>query len=187
MQGALLVLMLVAGSPSDAVLEQRVRALSQQLRCLVCQNESLADSQADLAADLRTQIREQMMAGRSDSQITTFLTDRYGDFVLYRPRVKPQTYTLWFGPFVLLGLGCFALFRFLKRWPSLKVSTVSAKDRRRATELLRIGNDPNVNVYREQLAEMEADLRSGLMPREQFDRDREELDRRVLEDCRNTG
>jgi cytochrome c-type biogenesis protein CcmI len=64
---------------------------------------------------------------------------------------------------------------------------MSAKDRRRATELLRIGNDPNVNVYREQLAEMEADLRSGLMPREQFDRDREELDRRVLEDCRNTG
>ncbi|PYS27430.1 MAG: cytochrome C biogenesis protein CcmH [Acidobacteria bacterium] len=96
-------------------LEKRVMALSRQLRCLVCQNETLADSQAELAADLRKQIREQMRAGRNDTEIVAFLTDRYGDFVLYRPPLKPRTYVLWFGPFLLLGGGLFALYRSLKR------------------------------------------------------------------------
>ncbi len=96
-------------------LEKRVMALSRQLRCLVCQNETLADSQAELAADLREQIREQMKAGRNDKEIVAFLTDRYGDFVLYRPPLKPRTYVLWFGPFLLLGGGLFALYRSLKR------------------------------------------------------------------------
>ena len=96
-------------------LEKRVMALSRQLRCLVCQNETLADSQAELAADLREQIREQMKAGRTDKEIVAFLTDRYGDFVLYRPPLKPRTYVLWFGPFLLLGGGLFALYRSLKR------------------------------------------------------------------------
>ncbi len=96
-------------------LEKRVMALSRQLRCLVCQNETLADSQAELAADLRKQIREQMKAGRNDKEIVAFLTDRYGDFVLYRPPLKPRTYVLWFGPFLLLGGGLFALYRSLKR------------------------------------------------------------------------
>jgi len=185
MPGALLILMMFLQPSRDAVLEQRVMALSQQLRCLVCQNETLADSQADLAADLRRQIREQMVAGRTDSEITTFLTDRYGDFVLYRPRVRPQTYALWFGPFVLLAVGWFVLLRFLKRWPSLKVRSMTAGDRRRATELLQLEKDPNVAVYREQLAELEADLRNGLIMREQYESDSKELDRRVLEDCRN--
>src|SRR5215510_7007227 len=73
----------------DPELEKRVIALSQELRCLVCQNETLADSRADLAVDLRNQIREQMHAGKSDKEIVAFLTDRYGDFVLYKPPVKP--------------------------------------------------------------------------------------------------
>ena len=93
----------------DAELEKRVHVFSQDVRCLVCQNETLADSRADLAVDLRREIREQMMAGRSDEQITAFLTERYGDFVLYRPPVKPITYPLWSGPFLLLGGGLWAL------------------------------------------------------------------------------
>src|SRR2546422_10623926 len=97
----------------DPELDKRLMALSQQLRCLVCQNETLADSQADLAADLRRQIKEQMKAGKSDAEIIAFLTDRYGDFVLYKPPVKPRTYLLWFGPFILLGGGLFALYRVI--------------------------------------------------------------------------
>jgi cytochrome c-type biogenesis protein CcmH len=100
---------------SDAELEKRVMAFSQEIRCLVCQNETLADSRAELAVDLRQQIREQMKAGRTDEEITAFLTDRYGDFILYRPPLKPATYVLWFGPFALLGCGLFVLYRCLKR------------------------------------------------------------------------
>jgi cytochrome c-type biogenesis protein CcmH len=99
----------------DPALEQRVMTLSTELRCLVCQNETLADSHADLAIDLRNQIREQMRAGKSDEQIKTWLTDRYGDFVLYRPPVKSATWLLWFGPFVLLVVGAAALLMYLRR------------------------------------------------------------------------
>src|SRR5438876_1696954 len=97
----------------DPQIEQRMRALTEQLRCLVCQNETLADSRADLAEDLRKEIREQMKAGKSDREIIAFLTQRYGDFVLYRPPVKPTTYLLWFGPFVLLLAGLAILFRYV--------------------------------------------------------------------------
>src|SRR6266700_13864 len=99
----------------DPQIEQRMRALTEQLRCLVCQNETLADSRADLAEDLRKEIREQMKAGKSDQEIIAFLTQRYGDFVLYRPPVKPTTYLLWFGPFVLLLAGLAILFRYVKQ------------------------------------------------------------------------
>jgi len=117
--------------------EKRVTMLSHQLRCLVCQNETLADSRADLAADLRKEIREQVVAGRTDGEIIAFLTDRYGDFVLYRPPVKPSTYVLWFGPFLLLGSGLLALYRSVKRRPSLHRSRrVSAEERKRARQLL---------------------------------------------------
>src|ERR671925_204805 len=98
---------------ADPELEKRVLKLSQELRCLVCQNETLADSRADLAEDLRRQIREQMKAGKSDKEIIGFLTERYGDFVLYKPPVKSTTYLLWFGPFVLLLMGLGALYRYL--------------------------------------------------------------------------
>jgi cytochrome c-type biogenesis protein CcmH len=109
------LLLLAAMFLQDDALEKRVMEFSREVRCLVCQNETLADSRAELAVDLRQQIREQMKAGRSDAEITTFLTDRYGDFVLYRPPLKPNSYVLWFGPFALLGAGLFAMHRALKR------------------------------------------------------------------------
>jgi cytochrome c-type biogenesis protein CcmH len=124
----------------DPALEQRVMNLSQELRCLVCQNETLADSRADLAEDLRTQIREQMKAGKSDKEIVAFLTTRYGDFILYRPPVKPTTYLLWFGPFILMIAGLTLLFRNLKNRRELIIDKpLSPDERRRAEELLGVG------------------------------------------------
>jgi len=122
----------------DPQIEQRMRAMTQQLRCLVCQNETLADSQADLAEDLRRQIREQMKAGKSDQEILAFLTERYGDFVLYKPPVKATTYLLWFGPFVLLLGGTLMLYRFLKqRRELIAYQPLTADERKRAEELLK--------------------------------------------------
>lgn len=99
----------------DPELEKRVMALSEDLRCLVCQNETIAASHAPLAVDLRQQIREQMQAGKTDQEIIAFMTARYGDFVLFRPPVKATTYLLWFGPFALLGLGLVVQYFYLKR------------------------------------------------------------------------
>lgn len=99
----------------DPVIEQRLIKLSEDLRCLVCQNESLAGSHADLANDLRREIREQMKQGKSDREITDFLVQRYGDFVLYRPPVKSSTLLLWFGPFILLLAGAGTLVIYLNR------------------------------------------------------------------------
>src|SRR6201988_5533341 len=87
----------------DPAIEKRLHKLSQELRCLVCQNETLADSQAGLAEDLRREIREQMKAGKSNEEIVNFLRESYGKFILFRPQVTPTTYLLWFGPFVLLA------------------------------------------------------------------------------------
>ncbi len=122
----------------DPQIEQRMRALTQQLRCLVCQNETLADSQADLAEDLLKEIRGQMKAGKSDQEIIAFLTQRYGDFVLYKPPVKATTYLLWFGPFVLLLAGTAVLYRYLKRRRELiHDQPLTAAEHKRAEELLR--------------------------------------------------
>jgi cytochrome c-type biogenesis protein CcmH len=99
----------------DPAIEKRMLALSEDLRCLVCQNESLAGSRADFANDLRREIREQMQANKSDREIIDFLVARYGDFVLYRPPVKPATYLLWGGPFAFLLTGAGILFFYLKR------------------------------------------------------------------------
>jgi cytochrome c-type biogenesis protein CcmH len=124
-------------SAADPVLEERVMKLSRELRCLVCQNETLADSRADLAVDLRNQIREQMKAGKSDKEIIAYLTDRYGKFVLYRPPVDPTTYLLWFGPFILLLAGLVLLFRYVKQRSGLIAeSPLSSEERRRAEALL---------------------------------------------------
>ncbi|HEY6045287.1 MAG TPA: cytochrome c-type biogenesis protein [Pyrinomonadaceae bacterium] len=121
----------------DPQIEQRMKALTQQLRCLVCQNETLADSQADLAEDLRREIREQMKAGKSDQEILAFLTQRYGDFVLYNPPVKTTTYLLWFGPFVLLIAGTLLLYRYLKqRRDVIDEKPLTAEERSRAEKLL---------------------------------------------------
>src|SRR5439155_9258178 len=122
----------------DPQIEQRMKNLTEQLRCLVCQNETLADSRADLAEDLRKQIREQMKQGKSDQEIIAFLTQRYGDFVLYKPPVKATTYLLWFGPFVLLIAGTLVLFRFLKRrHEMIQEQPLTADERKRAEEILR--------------------------------------------------
>lgn len=86
----------------DPELQARYERLTEQLRCLVCQNQTIADSNADLAQDLRRQVREMLRAGRSDEEIAQYMVDRYGDFVLYKPRVRPSTWLLWGGPFVLL-------------------------------------------------------------------------------------
>jgi cytochrome c-type biogenesis protein CcmH len=121
----------------DPKIEQRMKALTEQLRCLVCQNETLADSRADLAEDLRRQIREQMNAGKSDREIIAFLTDRYGDFVLYNPPVKMTTYLLWFGPFILLIAGTGVLYRYLKRRRELiQDQPLTTDERKRAEEIL---------------------------------------------------
>ena len=121
----------------DPVIEQRLTKLSQELRCLQCQNQTLADSPAGLAADLRREIREQMKAGKSDQEIIAFLTQRYGDFILYRPRVTYTTYLLWFGPFILLLAGLYVLFRYIKqRRDIIPEQPLSADERRRAEELL---------------------------------------------------
>lgn len=122
---------------NDTVLEERVMTLSRELRCLVCQNETLADSRADLAVDLRNQIREMMRAGKSDQEIVGYLTARYGDFVLYRPPMRPTTYLLWFGPFILLLAGMIVLFRYVKqRRELIEEQPLSAEDRRKAEGLL---------------------------------------------------
>ncbi len=123
-------------SAADPVLEERVMKLSKELRCLVCQNETLADSRADLADDLRGQIREQMKAGKSDKQIVAYLTDRYGKFILYNPPVDPTTYLLWFGPFVLLLGGLAVLFRYLKQRRELIIEQPLSADERQRAELL---------------------------------------------------
>jgi cytochrome c-type biogenesis protein CcmH len=127
-----------AQSVEDPQIAVRMQALTQQLRCLVCQNETLADSRADLAEDLRKEIREQMKAGKSDSEIIAFLTQRYGDFVLYNPPVKATTYLLWFGPFVLLIAGTLFLYRYLKRRRELiQDQPLTAAEHKQAEELLR--------------------------------------------------
>jgi cytochrome c-type biogenesis protein CcmH len=122
----------------DPQIERRMKALTEQLRCLVCQNETLADSRADLAEDLRREIREQMKAGKSDQEIIAFLTDRYGDFVLYNPPVKRITYLLWFGPFILLIGGTSVLYRYLRRRRELiQDQPLTADERKRAEDILR--------------------------------------------------
>jgi cytochrome c-type biogenesis protein CcmH len=143
-----LILLLVCIAPAalskeaqpaeDPQIEQRMKNLTQQLRCLVCQNETLADSQADLAEDLRKEIRGQMKAGKTDQEIIAYLTQRYGDFVLYKPPVKATTYLLWFGPFALLFAGVIVLYRYLNHRRELILETpLTAEERKRAEQLLR--------------------------------------------------
>ena len=96
-------------------LERRLLALTADLRCVVCQNESLAESRAPLAKDLRQEVRDLIRQGRNDEEIVDYLTARYGDFVLYRPPLKPATYLLWFGPALFLGLGGVFWFAAIRR------------------------------------------------------------------------
>ncbi|WP_428425147.1 cytochrome c-type biogenesis protein [Methylibium sp.] len=104
-----------APAAADPATEARMLRIAAELRCLVCQNQTIADSNADLAVDLRQQVRVMLREGRSDAQILQYMTDRYGDFVLYRPPVKAITWLLWFGPAVLLVSGFAALVLVLRR------------------------------------------------------------------------
>jgi cytochrome c-type biogenesis protein CcmH len=99
----------------DAAVEARLKALAEELRCLVCQNQTIADSNASLALDLRNEIREQVSQGKSDDEIRAYMVARYGDFVLYRPPWKSTTVLLWAGPFVLLAVGFTILFVTVRR------------------------------------------------------------------------
>jgi cytochrome c-type biogenesis protein CcmH len=122
---ALLLAALLAAAPAaakdalplatDQVVEQRLVTISEELRCLVCQNESLSGSRADLAQDLRREIRELIKAGKSDQEIMDFMVGRYGDFVRYRPPLKSTTWLLWLGPFVLLACVLAGLITYLRR------------------------------------------------------------------------
>ncbi len=116
--------------------EKEFRELISKLRCLVCQNESLEGSQAGLAQDLREEVYGMMREGQSRQEILTFLTDRYGDFVLYDPPLKPSTYFLWFGPFVLIGIAAYFMVRSLVRSRAGPPTTLSDNERQRLQQLL---------------------------------------------------
>lgn len=124
---------------ADPALEARAREISKELRCLVCQNQSIDDSNADLARDLRVLVRERLTQGDSDDQVLDYLVKRYGDYVLLKPPVKSSTYVLWFGPLVILILGIVGLFFFLRgRRPAAAVQTaaLSEDEKRRIDTLL---------------------------------------------------
>ncbi len=119
----------------DADLEKRAAGLAHELRCLVCQNQTIADSNAPLAVDLRKQIREQLAAGKSEQDVIDFMVARYGDFVLYRPPFKASTVFLWGGPFLFLLFGAWFLIRRVRK-PALPESELSEAERARAAKLL---------------------------------------------------
>jgi cytochrome c-type biogenesis protein CcmH len=121
----------------DPVLEKRMIGLAENLRCLVCQNESLASSRSDLAKDLRQEVRDQMKKGMSDKEIIDYLVSRYGDFVLFDPPVKSYTLLLWYGPFALLLIGLVGLvFQLRKRKNSGPEIQLSPEEAQRAAALL---------------------------------------------------
>ena len=127
-----------APAAADPALEKRVVKLAEELRCLVCQNQTIADSHADLAVDLKNHIRERLKAGMSEEEIKNYMVERYGDFVLYRPPVKGTTWVLWFGPFLLLLVGIAVLFAKLRSRSRQMASAagLSEADHERAQALL---------------------------------------------------
>ena len=141
---AIIALMLVAlgaqgreAAPlfADEAVEQRLIGIADELRCLVCQNESLAGSRAELAQDLRREIRSLIRNGKTDPEILDYLVSRYGDFVRYRPPLKPTTWLLWLGPFVLLATGLAGLLTYLRRRLS-PAPPLSPAERTRAAAIL---------------------------------------------------
>jgi cytochrome c-type biogenesis protein CcmH len=128
--------------PSDAALEARVKALSAELRCLVCQNQTIADSDAAVARDMREQVRTQLKAGKSEAEVKTYMTERFGDFVLYKPAFKATTFLLWAGPFLVLALGLFGFVRHLRSNSAKVIPTeLSDAERDRARALLNTDAD----------------------------------------------
>jgi len=131
-----LLLAVSVASADEAALDKRVMDLAAELRCLVCQNQSLAESNAGLAVDLRNQIRTQLARGASEREVVDFMVARYGDFVLYRPPLKASTFLLWFGPFVLLIAGICVLIRRIRRQGKMD-RQLSEAERLRAEQLLK--------------------------------------------------
>jgi cytochrome c-type biogenesis protein CcmH len=123
--------------------QQRYQQLLEELRCLVCQNQTLADSHADLAQDLRNEVYKMVAAGQTNDNIIEFLVSRYGDFVLYRPPLKWTTILLWFGPFALLLYGLVSVYRFVRKSKTIDV-IVSPVDRQRLSRLLDSNTDKQV-------------------------------------------
>jgi cytochrome c-type biogenesis protein CcmH len=117
------------------------RTIIEEMRCLVCQNESLAGSNAELAVDLRNEIYEMMKNGQEKEDIIKFMVARYGDFVLYNPPLKPTTYPLWFGPLIVFLVGAVVLFRMLKRKSVTRETTLSEEDEQRLNRLLNQSNN----------------------------------------------
>ena len=130
----LLILIPVICAAQNPVLDKRVAALAEELRCLVCQNQTLAESNAPLAVDLRNQIREQLAKGASEGEVRNFMVERYGDFVLYKPPFKASTAALWVGPLLLLAIGIWLLRRLARR--RVPVPQLSDVERSRAAKLL---------------------------------------------------
>jgi cytochrome c-type biogenesis protein CcmH len=121
--------------------EQHFKDLIEELRCLVCQNQSLADSDAELAHDLRAEVYDMIQAGKDDDEIVEFLVARYGDFILYNPPIKPANYLIWFGPFVLLLVAAILLLRAVRRQKRTAVTDISPEERARLDAVL--GNTPS--------------------------------------------
>ncbi|MGL6110905.1 MAG: cytochrome c-type biogenesis protein [Rubrivivax sp.] len=126
----------------DPVLEAQVMRIAEELRCLVCQNETIAASHADLAVDLRKQIRQKLQQGQNQQQILDFMVQRYGDFVLYRPPVKASTWLLWGGPFLLLGVALLALVMNIRRRRTLAPAPLQADEVERVRRLLAEEKNP---------------------------------------------
>jgi cytochrome c-type biogenesis protein CcmH len=121
---------------SGNVDEDRFKELIAEIRCLVCQNQSLSDSDADLAHDLRKEVYDLMQSGQDDAQIVDFMVARYGDFVLYNPPVKPSTYLLWYGPFVLLAIGILFLIKTVRQRTRQTESSFSEQEQARLKAVL---------------------------------------------------
>ena len=124
------------GAAADGSVEQREARLSSRLRCMVCQNQTLAESNAPLAEDMRRQIRDQLTQGRSEQQIRDYFEQRYGAFVRYDPPFMPSTWLLWLGPFVLLGAGFAAMWRIVSRHGRTEPAPLTPEERERAASLL---------------------------------------------------
>jgi len=127
----------------DPAKEARYKHLIAELRCLVCQNQNLADSNAELAQDLRHQTYEMVSQGKSNEEVIAFMVQRYGDFVLYRPPMKGSTLLLWIGPFVILAIGVGVLLRIVRRRGREQAPTLSPEEHARASRLLEPAKDPD--------------------------------------------
>jgi len=134
----LLICITVSAKPLTAVsdFEDRYHSILNELRCLVCQNQTIAESNADLAKDLRAEVKKMLLEGSTDSEIIDFMASRYGDFVLYRPPLKPRTLLLWFGPFIFLGIGLLVLALVLRSQRSVGSMPLTEEEKMQVNAIL---------------------------------------------------